>query len=87
MSVHLYLWFQVRNNPKRSCQFNRTMLGDCSGMSDRFYGYSRGQPCILIKLNRVGNLWDQVQLVLGGARGLQRNSSLIGDLCPVCVCR
>lgn len=33
-------------------------------MSDRFYGYSRGQPCILIKLNRVGNLWDQVQLVL-----------------------
>uniref|UniRef100_A0A3Q3VWY1 Sodium/potassium-transporting ATPase subunit beta n=1 Tax=Mola mola TaxID=94237 RepID=A0A3Q3VWY1_MOLML len=44
---------EVRNNPKRSCQFNRTMLGDCSGMSDRFFGYSRGQPCILIKLNRV----------------------------------
>ncbi|XP_044040240.1 sodium/potassium-transporting ATPase subunit beta-2a isoform X2 [Siniperca chuatsi] len=43
---------EVRNNPKRSCQFNRTMLEECSGISDRFYGYSRGQPCILIKLNR-----------------------------------
>ncbi|XP_051800629.1 sodium/potassium-transporting ATPase subunit beta-2-like isoform X16 [Acanthochromis polyacanthus] len=44
---------EVRNNPKRSCQFNRTVLEDCSGISDRFYGYNRGQPCILIKLNRV----------------------------------
>uniref|UniRef100_A0A1A8QYS1 Sodium/potassium-transporting ATPase subunit beta n=3 Tax=Nothobranchius TaxID=28779 RepID=A0A1A8QYS1_9TELE len=44
---------EVRNNPKRSCQFNRTMLGDCSGMLDRFYGYNKGQPCILLKLNRV----------------------------------
>ncbi|XP_071321238.1 sodium/potassium-transporting ATPase subunit beta-2a isoform X2 [Trachinotus anak] len=44
---------EVRNNPKRSCQFNRTMLEECSGISDRFYGYNRGQPCILIKLNRV----------------------------------
>ncbi|KAF1381150.1 hypothetical protein PFLUV_G00171540 [Perca fluviatilis] len=44
---------EVRNNPKRSCQFNRTMLEECSGISDRFYGYSRGQPCVLIKLNRV----------------------------------
>ncbi|TDG99329.1 hypothetical protein EPR50_G00192800 [Perca flavescens] len=43
---------EVRNNPKRSCQFNRTMLEECSGISDRFYGYSRGQPCVLIKLNR-----------------------------------
>ncbi|XP_076014673.1 sodium/potassium-transporting ATPase subunit beta-2a [Genypterus blacodes] len=44
---------EVRNNPKRSCQFNRTMLEECSGISDPFYGYSTGQPCILIKLNRV----------------------------------
>ncbi|KAI9527183.1 hypothetical protein NQZ68_032763 [Dissostichus eleginoides] len=44
---------EVRNNPKRSCQFNRTLLQDCSGLSDRFYGYSQGKPCVLIKLNRV----------------------------------
>uniref|UniRef100_A0A8D2ZPJ7 Sodium/potassium-transporting ATPase subunit beta n=1 Tax=Scophthalmus maximus TaxID=52904 RepID=A0A8D2ZPJ7_SCOMX len=47
---------EVRNNPKRSCQFNRTMLEECSGVSDRFYGYNKGQPCILIKLNRVINM-------------------------------
>ncbi|XP_061566094.1 sodium/potassium-transporting ATPase subunit beta-2-like [Cololabis saira] len=44
---------EVKNNPKRSCQFNRTMLGDCSGIGDRMYGYDKGQPCVLIKLNRV----------------------------------
>ncbi|XP_017342113.1 sodium/potassium-transporting ATPase subunit beta-2a isoform X1 [Ictalurus punctatus] len=43
----------VRNNPKRACQFNRTMLEDCSGLVDRTYGYSDGKPCVLIKLNRV----------------------------------
>ncbi|XP_036404839.1 sodium/potassium-transporting ATPase subunit beta-2a [Megalops cyprinoides] len=44
---------EIRNNPKRSCQFNRTMLEECSGIIDRDYGYRAGKPCILIKLNRV----------------------------------
>ncbi|XP_058037574.1 sodium/potassium-transporting ATPase subunit beta-2 [Ahaetulla prasina] len=47
----------VLNYPKRACQFNRTMLRDCSGLNDSTYGYQEGRPCILVKMNRVINFY------------------------------
>ncbi|KAG8430500.1 hypothetical protein GDO86_020487 [Hymenochirus boettgeri] len=46
---------EVRNNPKKACQFLRSSLGPCSGEQDPTYGYRDGSPCVLIKMNRVIN--------------------------------
>ncbi|KAL7848960.1 hypothetical protein SRHO_G00205830 [Serrasalmus rhombeus] len=38
---------------KKVCQFKRSQLRQCSGLGDRTFGYGEGQPCVLIKMNRV----------------------------------
>uniref|UniRef100_A0A8C2AQ01 Sodium/potassium-transporting ATPase subunit beta n=1 Tax=Cyprinus carpio TaxID=7962 RepID=A0A8C2AQ01_CYPCA len=38
---------------KKVCQFKRSVLRQCSGLADSNFGYSEGQPCILVKMNRV----------------------------------
>lgn len=38
---------------KKVCQFKRSSLRQCSGLPDPDFGYSEGQPCIIIKMNRV----------------------------------
>ncbi|XP_041341345.1 protein ATP1B4 isoform X1 [Pyrgilauda ruficollis] len=38
---------------KKACQFKRSLLQNCSGIEDPTFGYSRGQPCILLKMNRI----------------------------------
>ncbi|NWR07380.1 AT1B4 protein, partial [Paradoxornis webbianus] len=38
---------------KKACQFKRSLLQNCSGIEDPTFGYLKGQPCILLKMNRV----------------------------------
>ncbi|XP_036418989.1 sodium/potassium-transporting ATPase subunit beta-3b [Colossoma macropomum] len=38
---------------KSVCQFKRSQLRQCSGLADTNFGYAEGQPCVLIKMNRV----------------------------------
>ncbi|XP_076838155.1 sodium/potassium-transporting ATPase subunit beta-3a [Brachyhypopomus gauderio] len=38
---------------KKACPFRRSFLGHCSGLGDPTFGYAQGQPCILIKMNRI----------------------------------
>lgn len=36
-----------------ACQFPVDLLQECSGVNDPEFGYSKGRPCILVKMNRV----------------------------------
>ncbi|RMC22901.1 hypothetical protein DUI87_00087 [Hirundo rustica rustica] len=48
----------VPNYPKRACRFNRSLLGPCAGLGAHGdYGYGSGQPCVLVKVNRVINFF------------------------------
>ncbi|CAI5793548.1 protein ATP1B4 isoform X2 [Podarcis lilfordi] len=38
---------------RKACQFKRSALNACSGIDDPSFGYSTGQPCILLKMNRI----------------------------------
>ncbi|NXC58434.1 AT1B3 ATPase, partial [Aleadryas rufinucha] len=38
---------------KKACRFSLSNLGECSGKEDRNFGYSKGTPCVLVKMNRV----------------------------------
>ena len=41
------------SNDRYTCHQNRSLLGPCDGLTDVDFGYATGQPCILLKLNKV----------------------------------
>ncbi|XP_063321809.1 sodium/potassium-transporting ATPase subunit beta-1a [Pelmatolapia mariae] len=54
---------------KKVCKFFRSWLKDCSG-TDPDYGFMEGNPCVIIKLNRIVNFRPKAP----------SNSSLLEDL-------
>ncbi|XP_022623668.1 sodium/potassium-transporting ATPase subunit beta-1 [Seriola dumerili] len=40
---------------RSACRFSRSLLGICSGITDKTYGFKDGRPCIIVKLNRIVN--------------------------------
>ncbi|XP_008824667.1 sodium/potassium-transporting ATPase subunit beta-3 [Nannospalax galili] len=48
-----------------ACQFPVSLLQDCSGVNDTAFGYSRGQPCILVKMNRIIGLKPEGEPQIG----------------------
>ncbi|XP_072583130.1 sodium/potassium-transporting ATPase subunit beta-3 isoform X4 [Vulpes vulpes] len=51
--------FEQKGPVYNACRFPLTLLQACSGVDDPDFGYSRGSPCVLVKMNRIIGLKPQ----------------------------
>lgn len=67
---------------RKACRFSKSLLGSCSGDGDSTFGFSKGKPCIIVKLNRIVNYRPKV--------GLSWVLLSLRDKCPpdcgLCIC-
>lgn len=53
---------ESKEGQRKACRFQKSLLGSCSGDSDSTFGFSKGKPCIIVKLNRIVNYRPKVGL-------------------------
>ncbi|XP_040830655.1 sodium/potassium-transporting ATPase subunit beta-3 isoform X2 [Ochotona curzoniae] len=51
--------FEQNGPTYTACQFPVSLLEACSGLNDPSFGYAQGNPCILVKMNRIIGLKPQ----------------------------
>ena len=47
----------------QTCRLDRTSLGPCDGLRDPDFGYAAGEPCVLLKLNKVTFLYIYIFII------------------------
>ncbi|KAM9184423.1 sodium/potassium-transporting ATPase subunit beta-3 isoform 3-T3 [Mergus octosetaceus] len=75
---------------KKACRFNLSELGQCSGKEDKTFGYSKGTPCVLVKMNRIIGLKPEgepyIQCTSKTAWGAVKAVRTTSDyLCPLLI--